>query len=129
MTNAKTAIKLKSAKPEYPKLRVWWIPQLGMKGPPFYREVKTLVESKLLLETLADYDLYQLKNRIKSDYSNVGGLCYFDPNSVVSTDLDECDGWIDFCNEEGDSISDISFEQLRANTEMLSDAEIVFRAS
>lgn len=54
------------------KLRVWWMPQIPMK--PFFIPVEGFVQAKLILEVLAQYDLFQLANRIKPDYSNAGGL-------------------------------------------------------
>jgi len=54
------------------KLRVWWIPQVPMK--PFHAEVATLHEAKLILDTLARYDLFQFENKVKPDYCNAGGL-------------------------------------------------------
>lgn len=59
-------------KPKHGQLKVWWIPQIPMKA--FEVEVETLVEAKLLLDTLAKYDLFQFENRIKPDYANAGGL-------------------------------------------------------
>lgn len=52
--------------------RVWWIPQVPMK--PFYVSVNTEEEAVLILDTLAKYDLFQLDNNVKPDYSNAGGL-------------------------------------------------------
>ena len=57
-------------------LRVWWIPQIPMKA--FYRAVKNEAEAQLLLETLADYDLFQYENKVKPDYANAGGLQMFE---------------------------------------------------
>jgi hypothetical protein len=62
-------------------LRVWWIPQMGMDGKPFIREVENVKEGWKLINILADYDLYQLENRIKPDYSNAGGLEYLDEDT------------------------------------------------
>ena len=75
------------------KLRVWWIPQVPMKS--FNVEVKTVEEAHLLLETLAQYDLFQFKNKIKPDYSNVGGLQIFKDNE-----------WIDWCDEDGNDFDE-----------------------
>lgn len=75
-------------------LKVWWIPQVP--GKMFEVPVKSLEEAKFLLNTLGDYDLFQLEHNIKPDYSNAGGL------SVVE------DGeWVDWSSEDGDSIDDI----------------------
>ena len=49
-------------------LRVWWIPQIPMKA--FHVPVKSISEAKLILNTLADYDLFQWRNKVKPDYSN-----------------------------------------------------------
>lgn len=76
------------------KMRVWWIPQVPMK--PFRVAVSNLKEAKLLLKTLADYDLFQYKNKVKSDYSNAGGLEVFVDG-----------GWCDWSDNEGNSIDDV----------------------
>lgn len=59
------------------KLRVWWIPQIGIEKA-FYVPVKTVEEGKKVLDTLAVYDMFQFENNIKPDFSNVGGLQMFD---------------------------------------------------
>lgn len=53
-------------------LRVWHIPQLPMEA--FYYPVKNVEEAKLLLNVLAQYDLFQYEHNVKGDYSNVSGL-------------------------------------------------------
>ena len=58
------------------KIRVWWIPQVP--GRPFHVDVTNLVEAKLILNTLAHYDLFQYENYIKGDYANAGGLEVWD---------------------------------------------------
>ena len=55
------------------KLRVWWIPQIGI-GQTFYIPVETVEDGKKIMDILAAYDLFQLQNNVKPDYSNVGGL-------------------------------------------------------
>ena len=65
-------------------LRVWWIPQLPMK--PFHVPVKSIREAKLILDTLADYDLFQFENHVKPDYSNAGGLEEFDGTEWLEDD-------------------------------------------
>jgi hypothetical protein len=83
------------------QLRVWWIPQVP--GKPMYVEVQNLVEAKLLLDTLANYDLFQYKNNIKPDYCNAGGLQVFEDNE-----------WIDWHHPETDEDIDYyTLEQLR----------------
>ncbi len=76
------------------KLRVWHIPQIPMK--PFYVKVKSIEEGAKILTVLADYDLFQYKNNIKPDYSNMGGLQEFDE-----------EGWSDWYNDDGEDIWDL----------------------
>lgn len=80
-------------------LRVWWIPQIP--GAPFYVVVASLAEARLILKTLAEYDLFQLKHNIKPDYSNTGGL-------EIKTES----AWEEFETADGDSIDDLSEEQV-----------------
>jgi Superinfection exclusion gene product 17 len=96
------------------KLKVSWIPQLGMKGDPFIVYVETLLEAKILLDTLAFYDLYQFNNNIKGDYANVGGLDYWDEE-----EQDWCIWWIpeavlEFLDDYSlKIIDDLTVEQIR----------------
>lgn len=54
------------------RLRVWWIPQVP--GMPFRVGVPDIRTARILLDALADYDMFQLAHNIKPDYSNAGGL-------------------------------------------------------
>jgi hypothetical protein len=56
-------------------LKVWWIPQVPMKS--FEVPVPDLKTADILLDALANYDLFQFENRIKPDYCNAGGLVVF----------------------------------------------------
>lgn len=80
------------------KLRVWHIPQIPMK--PFRVDVKDVEEGKKLLNVLADYDLFQLENHIKPDYSNASGLEIFEDGE-----------WCDYYDEEGRDIWEIIREE------------------
>jgi len=80
--------------PKEGDLRVWWIPQVPMK--PFTVSVDSVKSAKLVLETLADYDIFQLDNNIKPDFSNAGGLTIF-----------EDDEWSDWHSEDGLSIDEV----------------------
>lgn len=62
----KTTIE-KAEKLKVGALRVWWIPQVPMS--PFRVDVANVEEAKLLLRTLADYDIFQFENNMKPDYS------------------------------------------------------------
>lgn len=58
--------------------RVWWIPQIGAGCPVFHVSVESPEQAMLLMKALADYDLFQFRNRIKPDYSNAGGFDVFE---------------------------------------------------
>ena len=79
------------------ELRVWWIPKVPMK--PFYVTVQSISEAKKILDVLADYDLFQFENNIKSDYSNTGGLEEWD---------DDLKEWCEWESEEGETIDSIN---------------------
>lgn len=75
-------------------LRVWWVPQIPM--PAFRVDVADLAQAKLLLDALADYDLFQLHHRIKPDFCNAGGLEVFEDGE-----------WSDWYHPEtGDDLDD-----------------------
>ena len=77
-------------------LRVYWIPQIPME--PFYQEVDSIKEGVLLLETLAKYDLFQLENNVKPDFSNAGGLQVYDEND---------NEWVDWIDDYGMDINEL----------------------
>lgn len=64
-------------------LCVWWLPQVGMDARPFSVPVKGPEEAAIILNTLAEYDAYQLVNNVKPDYSNAGGLVVFEDGEWV----------------------------------------------
>jgi hypothetical protein len=80
-------------------LKVWWIPQVPMKA--FEVMVPSLVTAKVLLDALADYDLFQFENNIKPDYANTGGLIIFEDGE-----------WNDWYSADGDQIDDLKLEYL-----------------
>jgi hypothetical protein len=94
--------------PKIGDLRVWWIPQVPAQ--PFHVPVKSLAEARLILDTLAKYDLFQLENRIKGDYTNTGGLEMFEGKYYEPGDT----GWYDWGSSEGENIDEISPEGLEA---------------
>lgn len=85
------------------ELRVYWIPQVPT--PAMRVEVDNLVEAKLLLNTLAAYDIFQYENQLKLDYCNAGGLEMYAP------DVDEWIEWYD--PETGEDINSFSLAELR----------------
>ena len=76
------------------QLRVWHISQVPM--PAFYVYVSTPKQAKLIIETLAIYDLFQLENKIKPDYFNVAGLEVYEGGE-----------WVDWEDEEGNDIDNM----------------------
>lgn len=95
-------------KPKHGDLQVWWIPQVPMK--PFVVPVQSVLEARLILDTLADYDKFQLENDIKPDYRNAGGLNVFD-----ATDKEDGPGgsWVNWYDEDGEEIDDYDLDCLR----------------
>lgn len=67
--------------PKQGDLRVWWIPQIP--GETFEVAVASVEEGALLLDTLARYDRFQFKNKVKPDYSNAGGLQVYDEGEWI----------------------------------------------
>jgi len=59
------------------ELQVWWIPQIP--GKPFEYSVGTIEAAEMLTHALARYDLFQLHNNIKPDFSNAGGIRWTHP--------------------------------------------------
>ena len=47
-------------------LQVWWIPQIPMKA--FTVDVATVQEGVKILDTLADYDIFQAENNVRADF-------------------------------------------------------------
>jgi hypothetical protein len=84
--------------PKEGTLRVWWIPQVPMEA--FHFPVASAHEAKLILDTLANYDLFQLEHRIKPDFSNAGGLEVFQDGE-----------WMEWEDENGSDIDEFEIEE------------------
>ena len=115
--------------PQNGDLKVWWIPQVPMTS--FNIDVENIVEAKLLLETLADYDIFQYENKVKPDYSNMGGVMVYDGQEWVDLYLNDLllvvknkvsvynrlDDWLKK-NEDDEhmheTLDDLSLEQVRS---------------
>lgn len=93
--------------PKHGDLKVWMIPQVPMKA--FEVPVQTLIEAKLVLDTLADYDLFQLEHHVKPDYSSVGGLIVYDEPKPDGTPGD----WVDWHDEYGEDMNYYTLSDLR----------------
>ena len=87
------------------KLRVWWIPQIGV-NEIFCVPVNTPEEGKKLLDTLTAYDAFQVQNNVKSDCFHAGGLQMFDEEDEdwydwnVETDNYFYDDLDEYCKSE-----------------------------
>jgi hypothetical protein len=94
-------------------LRVWHVPQLPMKA--FHIPVKDLEQAKLVMDTLAYYDIFQYENRIKGDYANSQGVQVYVKDSYGEGNpgwedwfldydgaLYEFDDFIEACQEDKD---------------------------
>lgn len=68
------------------RLRVWHIPQVP--GKPFYVYTDDIREAKKIMAILAVYDLSQLENRIKPDFTNTNGVQRYDETEKEWTDWD-----------------------------------------
>lgn len=62
------------------KLRVWWIPQIGIEKT-FYIPVESAEEGQKIIDLLAAYDCFEYNQNVKPDYCNTGGLEVFDEES------------------------------------------------
>lgn len=88
-------------------MQVWWIPQVPMT--PFVVPVETELEANLLLDTLAAYDFFQLENKIKPDFCNMGGLHVW----VADSDGEGTPGWEDWENiDTGETFDEYRRENL-----------------
>lgn len=87
-------------------LRIWWVPQVPMKS--FDLPVTNPREARLLLDTLAKYDIFQFENKVKPDFCNAGGLQVWSKNS----DGEGNPGWTDWWDSDGRSIDDIPTAEL-----------------
>lgn len=76
--------------PKTTTYKIWHVPQIP--GTAFVVGTDDLEYAKLLIEVLADYDLFQLEHRIKPDYDNVNGIMVWDEASGEYEDLDEDEG-------------------------------------
>lgn len=101
------------SKPKHGDLRVWWIPQIP--GRNFLVPVASVLDARLLYDTLASYDAFQFEQHIKPDYANTGGLLFFDAHD----DHDWPGGsWCEWEDEDGRGIGDYELDELRAMPEL-----------
>lgn len=77
------------------KLRVWHVPQVP--GQPFYVYTDDIREAVKILNILSAYDLFQLENNIKPDFSNMNGIEMWDEKE---------NEWVDWYIETEDDFFD-----------------------
>ena len=95
------------SEPSVNDLKIWWYPQIG--GPRFEMRVQDVAEARIALNTLAKYDLFQRDSKIRSGFSNAGGL------DVYDTDPDDDElpiekrrkCWLTWYNDDGEDIDNI----------------------
>jgi hypothetical protein len=96
--------------PKHGEMKILHIPQIPMTA--FDVPVQTLIEAKLLLDVLAEYDLFQFRQRVKPDYSNASFLVVFD--TTYTQDGENPEGsWVDWYDEEGNDIDQYELNDLR----------------
>lgn len=64
-----------------------------------------IIQAKILLNVLAEYDKFQFEHNIKPDYYNAGGLSVFEDGEWVD--------WYD--NESGNDIDSLTLEECLQN--------------
>lgn len=107
------------------KIRVWHIPQV--QGKPFYVHTDDIREAKKICNILAAYDLFQLENNIKPDFSNVSGVHQFDEheNEWIDWDIETEDDYFDNVDEyleNDEEIQEFSkelFSQLKGSGKLI----------
>lgn len=100
------------------KMRVWWKPQVPMRS--FYVPVENIGEGAKIIQVLTDYDLFQYENRIKPDYSNMGGI------EVFNEELNSWEDWEIESKSLGEWFDD-PIEYIKRRTEHLEELKKVKR--
>ena len=89
------------------KLRVWHIPQVPMDA--FHVDVKDIETAKLILVTLANYDIFQFENNIKPDYSNMSGLQVLEGDEWADWEDGDCEDIWEVINHEDKKWSEVGY--------------------
>ena len=99
------------------KMRVWWMPQVGVDAT-FYIPIKSIEEAKKFIDILSAYDCFKYNHHIKPDYCNTGGVQVWD---------EEAQEWIDWHYEDEDSFfvdideyCDEILQQINENADLVS---------
>jgi hypothetical protein len=80
------------------KLKVSHFPQIPCE--PFEVNVNNIDQALFIMDTLANYDLFQYENKIKPDYCNTTCLSMWDEDSDGEGNPD----WVNWYDEEGNDI-------------------------
>ena len=97
-------------------LRICHMPQIGT-DIIFYVPVNSVKEGKKMMDLLSCYDLFQLENRIKPDYSSMCGLEQWN---------EETQEWEQWELETEDNYFDDVDEYLEGNEEIQVFNEFIF---
>ena len=78
--------------PEINDLRVYYIPQIPMRG--FEYDVPDLKSAVMVLDALSRFSLFEFENRVKPDYSDAGGVQRYEDDGEGGHD------WFDVDDDE-----------------------------
>jgi len=88
----------------------WQLPQIP--GKSFEKKVNNLLEAKILLDALKDYENFQYINKIKPNYLKVGGLVVWDENLDFDKTRGKWSAWVD--GKTGFGIEKFTYEELKS---------------
>ena len=92
----------------FKEYRVWWIPKVGPKAPIFYVPVYSIVQAKLVLLALAQYDLFLEKNKLMGDWGNAGGLEMREHIPPLNPGE-----WEEWTTKDGDHIDELEWDVIK----------------
>lgn len=99
------------------KMRVWWIPQVGVDAT-FRVPVHSVEEAKKIMDVLGFYDCLLMNNDLRGDYCNCGGLEIWD---------EEVNDWTDWYYDDAENYYDDVdeyCEEMSPDSAMLAEDEM-----
>lgn len=97
---------MKNQKHQHGDLRVSWVHVHLKRDTIFYVPVRNVEEAKLVINTLADYDLHLNKHDLKPDTNNMVVLEMWSQDACADGD----DPWITWEDDEGRDIEQVMRE-------------------
>lgn len=80
-------------------MRVYFIPEIANPQNIFCKEVSSVEEARIVLDTLADFNLFEIEQKIVPDIAgNMSGLQVWNENEQE---------WEEWEDEEGNNIKDL----------------------